>query len=173
MSAVEKRTVSIAYAPSDQGLTIILADTVLEHFNCYRQRSPRSREAGGQLFARFGEKTIFVEKATGPRRSDRRSRWSFTPKRSEERKEILRFYNTDLHFVGDWHTHPERHPTPSPLDIESSCEMFRRSKHGLDAFLMVIVGTASDARGLFMSLVRSEGIQELHPVHDHSNVAIS
>ena len=172
MSAASSRTVAIAFAPSDQRFVVILTDSVITHFDRYRQRSPRSREAGGQLFARIGRDLVFVEKATGPRRSDRRSRWSFRPKRYAEQGEIRRFFDIGLHFVGDWHTHPEPHPRPSPLDIESSCEMFRRSKHELDAFFMVIVGTASDTPGLFVSAVQTQGLRELNPVRDHAEFAI-
>ena len=164
MSAARTRTVAITYTPSDQRVTVILSDSVVEYLDRYRQRSPRAREAGGQLFAQIRGQTVFVERATGPRLSDRRSRRSFRPRRSNEQREIQRFFDIGFHFVGDWHTHPEAHPRPSPLDIESSTEMFRRSIHELDAFFMVIVGTASGTSGLFVSSVQTDGIHELNLV---------
>ena len=97
----------IAYVIGNSGQTLVLTDPVIEHLLCHRQFGPGSREAGGQLFARFEGKTIRIERATGPRPSDRRSLMAFVPNRLAERREITRLFKEGLHYVGDWHTHPE------------------------------------------------------------------
>jgi integrative and conjugative element protein (TIGR02256 family) len=98
-----------------------------------------------------------VEQATGPRRSDSRSRFSFRPNRSAERREIEERFREGLHYLGDWHTHPEPTPEPSPTDIESMQEMVLASRHELPGFIMMIVGTAPTPVGFSVSLHYGRG----------------
>lgn len=153
----------IQYIIGDSGQTLLLTDTVLAHFARYRQVAPRSREAGGQLFARFLDHGIHVERATGPRSTDRRSITSFLPNRLVERREIKKHFKSGFHYVGDWHTHPELHPSPSHTDIASFRHMFRKSHHKLASFVMIIVGTAPQPAGLFVALCNDEGMHKLLP----------
>jgi integrative and conjugative element protein (TIGR02256 family) len=57
-----------------------------------------------------------------------------------------------LHFVGDWHTHPEAVPTPSSSDIRTINEAVAKSRHHLQGFLMVVVGSADFPSGQHVSL---------------------
>lgn len=82
----------ITYVIGNSGQTLILTDPVIEHLLRYRQFCPGSREAGGQLFSCFEGKTIRIERATGPRPSDRRSLMSFVPNRLAERREVKRLF---------------------------------------------------------------------------------
>jgi len=143
---------------------VVLTDGVLAVFAAHRQLRLRDSEAGGQLFARFDGREIRVEQATGPRRGDGRSRFSFIPSRWAERREIKRMHKQGLHYVGDWHTHPERRPTPSCTDRDSMQEMFRASKHDLAGFLMVIVGTDDGPAGLYVGVVDGERAEHLVPL---------
>ena len=95
----------------------------------YQQIESFSAEAGGQLFARFSDAEIRVERATGPRISDRRSRFGYVPDRRREQEEIDALHGRGLHFIGDWHTHPEPNPRPSTSDIHSIRQAVRDSKH--------------------------------------------
>src|SRR3954447_17810996 len=92
------------------GATVVISPRVLEHVSRFRQTSCWKREAGGQLFARIGLDEWTIEEATGPRRSDFRTRFGFRPNRRAEQGEIEHWFGQGLHYVGDWHTHPE----PSP-----------------------------------------------------------
>lgn len=151
----------IIYPVKNSDQTLLFTDAVLAHFHSHRQLRTQSKEAGGQLFARFGEQMIRIERATGPRPTDRRGRRTFVPNRLAERREIKRMFKKELYYVGDWHTHPEPQPTPSGTDISSVKDMFRRSRHGLASFVMVIVGTASFPKSLFVGLCTNEGLIEL------------
>lgn len=141
----------IAYPIGTSGQTLILTQPVLDRFSGYRQRRWWQREAGGQLFARFDDNQITVVEATPPGRWDVRSRHEYRPNRRHEQREILDRHAKGLHFVGDWHTHPETEPRPSALDVESMRDLVARSEHQLNGFIMIIVGTLDGPEGLFVS----------------------
>ncbi len=130
----------------------MISPGVLKHFQKHQQKRMDSVEAGGQLFARLSLKEVVIERATGPRRSDFRTRSLYIPDRSAEQREIDLWHRKRLHYVGDWHTHPELMPRPSSSDSDSIRDSFVRSKHSLHGFLLVIVGTAGFPLGLYVSL---------------------
>ena len=142
---------------------IILTNEVLEHFSRYRQIGMNSKETGGQLFAKLEEKRIIVEKATGPRTIDKRGRFHFIPTRKAEQREINNMFSYGLHYVGDWHTHPEKRPSPSRTDISSMSECFQKSKHELDAFILIIVGQDNPPGGIWLSLHEARRYETLSP----------
>jgi len=146
------------------GQVLILSDRVLAHFAANRQLRWFQREAGGQLFARFTESEIIVEEATGPRPTDRRSRFGYRGDRKAEQTEILRLHRGGLHYVGDWHTHPEDHPTPSPADRIAITDSVAKSQHNLRGFVMVIVGRAIGVPGLHVSIADATDLHVLGPV---------
>lgn len=149
------------------GPAIILSDEALSIMSKYRQVKPMAKEAGGQLFAKFeGANTLIVE-ATKPKILDKRSHYGFKPNRLLQRLEIYDRYRKGLHFVGDWHTHPEKFPSPSNKDISDMAECFHLSTHNLRAFIMVIVGTEPEPKGLHVALVKGESIVHLLNEGEH------
>lgn len=153
----------IAYRVEPAGQVLQLTDAVLAHFALYRQTG-RRKEAGGQLFAKFDNSQTRIELATGPRRRDRRSYRSFTPDRTAERQEIRRQFKSGLHYVGDWHTHPEHIPKPSRTDIASLQDTFLKSRHRLASFVMIIVGREIPPQGLYVCLCSSTSSSRLAPI---------
>jgi integrative and conjugative element protein (TIGR02256 family) len=143
---------SLRYRIGDSGQCLTFASDVLEHFLRCRQCWWWQREAGGQLFARVSRDLIAIEKATGPRPTDLRTRGSYVPNRRAEQQEIVAHHAEGLHFVGDWHTHRQQRPAPSPRDIESIAECVRESTHNLIGFVLVIVGTLPLPDGLHVSV---------------------
>ncbi|MFN3226604.1 MAG: Mov34/MPN/PAD-1 family protein [Hyphomicrobiales bacterium] len=143
---------SIRYPIGKCGQFLTLEQSVLDHFVEWRQLGPKMPEAGGQLFGEVEGQGIKIKLATGPRHSDRRGRFFFIADRLAERWEIRTLHKSGLHYFGDWHTHPQSIPTPSRTDLSSMADLFARSKHELNAFLMVIVGTAGFPDGLHVSL---------------------
>lgn len=96
-----------------------------------------------------------MERATGPRATDQRSRYGYIPDRRVEQEEIDAMHSHGLHFVGDWHTHPERIPHPSASDITSIRRAVVQSKHHLNGFVMLVAGTEAFPLGLFLALYSS------------------
>ncbi|WP_395698496.1 Mov34/MPN/PAD-1 family protein [Methylocella sp.] len=153
----------IAYPIGTSGQTLILTQPVLGRFSKYRQRRWWQREAGGQLFARFEGDHIVVAEATPPGHHDIRSRFGFRPDRRREQTEILERHACGLHFIGDWHTHPEAAPHPSAMDTERMHDLLTRSKHQLNGFVMVIVGTGDAPEGLYVALFSRASSIRLNP----------
>lgn len=141
-------------------LEVTVSGDVLRHFLKNRQDAFWKSEAGGQLFARISGNRWEIVKATGPRRADYRRRFRFFPSRKEEQSEINTSFEDGLHYVGDWHTHPEEQPTPSDLDRRSMAEVVRSSQHQLPGFLMIIVGTDETPNGLWVSFHGRDGSSE-------------
>ena len=100
---------------------------------------------------------IVVEEATGPRRTDWRTRSTYRPNRRAEQREIVSRHTRGLHYVGDWHTHPEPIPSPSCDDESSMRDLVMRSKHALNGFVLVIVGQEAFPAALFVSFVPRSG----------------
>lgn len=143
------------------GETIEFHDAVISHLLKHRQTRWWHREAGGLLFARFTGSTIRVEEATGPRKSDFRTPYSYWPDRKAEQGEIDERYKVGLHYVGDWHSHPEQFPEPSGRDAQTMTSRVRRSKHQLNGILFAIIGQASLPSGL--TVVLHDG-RQWHPL---------
>ncbi len=129
-----------------------LSRSVLERFHRFRQVRPWQKEAGGQLFARLAQSRVVVVEATGPRRNDRRTRTSYIPDRAAEQREIDEMHSRGLHYVGDWHTHPERYASSSCPDVTSIADCFARSKHHLNALVLIVVGSRGVPDGLHVAI---------------------
>lgn len=137
---------------ADSGQSLTISDVALQHFSNCRQRKIWSREAGGQLFAEITGVDIVITAVTGPRKSDWRSRFSYRPDRRLEQAEIDQQFASGLHYVGDWHTHPQPYARPSGEDLRSMSECVRQSRHPLNSFVLIIVGTADVPASLHISL---------------------
>lgn len=138
----------LSYPVGRSGEVIHFDPAVIDHFLRHRQLRFWHKEAGGQLFARIEGNNIVVVEATGPRRSDRRGRTYYHPKRSVEQAEIAEMHARNLHYIGDWHSHPEPRPTPSPRDDATMASRVCLSRHTLRGFVFVIVGQADPPAGM-------------------------
>ena len=144
-----------------QGTSYVFSDACLEMLASHRQRSVLSRETGGQLFVRFEPNRVLIDRATLTKGFTKRSRFSFWPDREAERADIKVLFNEGLHFIGDWHTHPEPRPTPSRPDTTKMLEVFQQSLHELQVMLLVIVGQDEFPEGLYVAAVSTQGVAPL------------
>lgn len=128
-----------------------LSADALTHMRTYRQTSSRATEAGGQLFGSITPDLICVSKATGPYRSDERSRYRYRSNSAAAQSAILKQSQAGLLYLGEWHTHAEDHPDASGMDDEAMRLLLARSQLNSNALLMLIVGrqTTVDSLGLW------------------------
>lgn len=161
MSSAEK---GIYYLVPGSTQRVIIMPEVISVFSINRQIGADSPEVGGQLFAYFGDNMVLISMATGPYKEDKKARFHFIPCRKRERKDIKKLFDIGLHFVGDWHTHPQTIPIPSKRDEESIRECFVLSKHELNGFILIIVGTSEFPGGLWVSLHNRNGSIKLQPL---------
>lgn len=161
----------ISFDIGQSGQSISFSNTVLAHFDRHRQARFWRREAGGLLFARLALPLIDVCAVTGPRRTDRRGRYSYWPDRKAEQREIQQMFAQDLHFVGCWHTHPEDEASPSQTDIRNTNECVRRSHHALNGFIMVIAGRVQVPAGMYVCVCDATAVYPLASSVAVKNVA--
>ncbi|MCU1338031.1 MAG: hypothetical protein JWO19_3612 [Bryobacterales bacterium] len=152
MSALREGHILLILPVGSSSQSVTFTDQVLEWLRRHRQTRTSQPEAGGQLFAVITGTEIVVSDITGPRTTDKRFRLLYMPDRKLEQQEIDVRFERGLHYVGDWHTHPESKPKPSYQDLQSMRECVTKSRHQLNAFLLVIAGTDDTPRGLHVSL---------------------
>jgi integrative and conjugative element protein (TIGR02256 family) len=107
---------------------------------CKYMQIDNSSESGGLLFAEFKLPKIIVKKISTPSKTDYRSRYEFKSDQVMLQKVINTNFDKKLHYIGEWHTHPENHPVPSIIDIGSMKDTFIASRHELNYFLLIILG---------------------------------
>ena len=128
---------------------VVLMPAALNTFSSYRQTGEAS-EAGGLLFATFDLPFIRIAEVSEPHILDGRHRYRFFPNRLLQRRLIRKKFKQGLHYIGEWHTHPEPAPHPSYLDLESMAEAFVKSRHRLNWFIMIIVGNKEESLKLWV-----------------------
>lgn len=143
---------------SHQGLLVKFTDDCLAVLSSQRQIGWRAKEIGGQLFARFTPESIEVTVATITRGKSRRTRFGFFPDRKAERADVNFLFKQGLHYLGDWHTHPQEIPLPSLIDEREMRDIFVESQHELAFMLLAIVGTAPLPAGLYVGAVTSTSV---------------
>jgi integrative and conjugative element protein (TIGR02256 family) len=158
----------ISYPVGTSTQLLVLTDCVIEHFRQHRQLHWWQRESGGQLFARLEADRIIVEKSTGPRKGDRRTRYSYAPNRKAEQQEIDSFFSQNLHYIGDWHSHAQRIPGPSSVDTRNIGECVRKSQHCLNGFVLIVVGREEPPQGLYVCVHDGHSYYELASTEDRA-----
>lgn len=121
---------------------------VLDLMQSAANHSPNA-EVGGLLLGQRKERAIFVTLATLPARLDVCEKYAFHRKDPlhqiiATKEWLCSGFKTD--WVGEWHSHPERYPFPSSVDIET-WKTQTSKRHATMNY--VIVGTRDDWIGLF------------------------
>jgi integrative and conjugative element protein (TIGR02256 family) len=161
MFTLKRHENEVRFPVGDSGQTLVLSPKALKVFSKYRQVDQSQPESGGLLLARFDLPLVRVEVATSPQSGDNRSRFLFVSDEHSRRATVRKYFRKGFHFIGEWHTHPQRDPSPSGLDVDSMKDLFRQSVHELNYFVMVIVGNRNDGLSLWVSLHNSTEIRRL------------
>lgn len=122
------------------GLSVHFTEKAIYQLHRYKQTGNKD-EAGGFLFGETSSGVVIIKSVSTPSKADRRSRFGFSWNKCEANKTIQENFKNGLHYLGDWHTHPCSVPTPSLSDIQSIRSTFLNSRHQLNYFIMLILGT--------------------------------
>ena len=111
----------------------------------YMQLSSNSLEAGGVLLGRFikDSKNVILDNITVPMIGDKRSRYSFSRRRSMHQRIVDRFWdksNGTCNYLGEWHTHPEDYPSPSDVDYADWKRKLKEDHFSSRYLYFIIVG---------------------------------
>ncbi len=131
------------WSSKDQKNLVVFAPSVLKIFKNYRQRFFWQTEGGGILLGRRRGKHLEVIFSTEPSHKDRRSANSFV-READVHSEFaeLAWINGDkqIDYLGEWHTHPQKVPTPSNIDRYEWSKLIKQ-RPASTPILVVVVGT--------------------------------
>jgi integrative and conjugative element protein (TIGR02256 family) len=119
------------------------ASTTIER---QRQLSSTAPESGGMLLGRLviESRNVVIDEVTEPAASDHRGRFFFVRswKHAQQRVDSA-WEESDCtrNYLGEWHTHPEVDPTPSPKDLRNWRRIAEAARYEQDFLFFVIVGT--------------------------------
>lgn len=144
-----------AWATSDRRVLMSLAGPVLAVFDQHVQGRSTDTEAGGLLLGTVHGSNISLVEATAPTAWDKRFRYLFERMsfgHSAIAEARWRASSGTIRYLGEWHTHPEDHPSPSGIDRTEWAHLSRKRVDGRP-LLVVIVGRKS----LYIELVPCVG----------------
>lgn len=124
---------------------LIIVEGAVKQMTAHAQRSWWQAESGGALLGRhlIDSEDLVVDEVTTPQKKDRRSRFSFF--RSKQHGVIAQALwvarDNTLAYLGLWHTHPERDPTPSGVDRRDWENALTNDVFDGDRLFFPIVGT--------------------------------
>lgn len=132
----------LIYAQSgDDPSRVLIPSAIADQLNQFQQTRLQDLEAGGLLLGLRRGPHIEIIRVTTPLQNDIRTRTSF------HRRDLGHFQLADrlwmesqhtIGYVGEWHTHPEPLPIPSPIDTAEWRRVMRVEKRPT---IFLIVGT--------------------------------
>jgi integrative and conjugative element protein (TIGR02256 family) len=133
-----------------------LSAEVLHILEKYIQRKLSDPESGGIILGKIISDTIQIQRLSIPTELDKRSRMNFERHRlSAQIVTNYEYANSygQVAYLGEWHTHPEDHPSPSGTDIKMIKQQFNQNKIHTDFLILLIQGRKS----LFAAIINKDG----------------
>lgn len=114
----------------------------------YIQTGLSAPESGGVLIGRKLKDSPdwVIDKVSTPQDSDMRKRFWFFRSKNPHQKAIDTAWKESggtLGYLGEWHTHPEPHPSPSHIDCEHWIKSMQTFRFDGDTLFFAILGTES------------------------------
>lgn len=140
---------NLVYARPNGG-RIKLPVEIIASIHGYVQDDRHKPEAGGVILGRYiiESKDIVIDKISFPMPGDRASRCTFFRKKRAHQEIINSAWEGSGHtctYLGEWHTHPEQHPSPSCIDEFNWKRKLKKDLFDSDSLFFLIVGI-SDMR---------------------------
>lgn len=128
-----------------------------------RQVSARKFEAGGILLGGIYEDFIQIEAISIPGGNDIRKPYFFQRDRERAQRLInqaFEYSRGTTNYLGEWHTHYQTDPQPSPLDISEMQQTFEKSELPLKFIVAIIVGNSDFIGNLWVGFQDKGGLQQ-------------
>lgn len=127
---------------------LLLTDEVIQRLYNISHSSDQN-ESGGILIGKVSKdlSTIIITDITTPTSADRRGRFFFIRNRKSAQKVINTEWIRSLgvkNYLGEWHTHPERYPSPSPKDLELIDNCNKKNSNPFEFLFMIIAGNGME-----------------------------
>jgi integrative and conjugative element protein (TIGR02256 family) len=135
--------------------TIVLHVESIRMMNHFTQLQKHQPEAGGIILGQVRGDTVQVLKLSPPTELDKASRYNFERHRLSAQIIInYEFFNSHQQttYLGEWHSHPEDLPTPSPTDERMIEQQFRKNQFQTPFLLLLIKGQ----KGLYVRLFEND-----------------
>jgi len=139
---------------------LVLQSEAVEYFSRRKQRKFQF-ERGGILFAQFEEGRTVISLAAGPYKNDVKLPFQYRANKESAQKDIEKKFKDGFHYVGEWHTHPQKTPIPSSQDMDAIKCCYNKSEHKLDYFVLIIVGQSSFPKGLWVGVADESSVYPL------------
>lgn len=126
----------------DEENYLLIDSDVLRSIASHAQHDITSKEQGGVLIGQYRGANISILSNTTPQKGDVASRFRFERKCIKHRERVLNEWRNSKQittYVGEWHTHPEDHPTPSSIDVKHWNKELTKNKK----LILVIQGRKS------------------------------
>lgn len=127
-----------------------------------RQVTIENFEAGGILLGSVYGSIIRIEAISTPGGGDIRGPTFFQRARERAQRLINQAYEYSYGtttYLGEWHTHYQEGPQPSPLDISEIQQTFQQSKLPLKFIVSIIVGNGDFIGDFWVGFQDKNGLQ--------------
>lgn len=130
---------------------VIMPISILNKLHEHRQLKFWHSEKGGIFLGKYRGNYIEITDITLPQCSDISGRFFFnrcSPKHQKTAYEQWQNSNSEITYVGEWHTHPEQTPTPSNQDLN---EWQSKLADSIESMFLCIIGQSTDWFGCYQS----------------------
>lgn len=128
----------LTFKDSDNNLIVIMPH-VAERLLAHKQVKSDSAEAAGVIIGERRGNHLVIQRISEPGQDDRRSRYAVDRCGRIHQLAVDQAFSQSggtLQYLGEWHTHPEDYPTPSPRDLKS----WRKHLIDPEPMVLIIVG---------------------------------
>ncbi|MCW3177769.1 MULTISPECIES: Mov34/MPN/PAD-1 family protein [Acinetobacter] len=128
----------LIFKSNDESLVIVMPE-VISDLVSHRQLTPTSKEAAGVLIGERRGPHIVIWTISLPSDEDIRDRFSVDRVGKHHQNVVDQAFQKSKgtwQYIGEWHTHPEDAPSPSPTDINS----WRTNLFSNEELILIIVG---------------------------------
>ncbi len=151
---------------SEDGTKLKVGTTPMQTMLSFRQLKRGSHESGGILLGRYikGSSDVVVDHVTTPMKNDSSSEVFFFKNKDEHQAVIDEKWEESkgtCNYLGEWHTHPQDHPTPSSTDIQTWLRLIKETQFELGELYFVIIGRKSAC-----AYKVSQKVKQLTPIYE-------